>query len=238
MVGLWRKRLSILGGSISQHSCRFEERQRGQRRCGGVLPVRRSCRLPVRGPGRSPLRDDLRHDRPVGSPGDGPRHATPYHARGGLPRGENQKRAVLLCVRGKKEFYVRNGFAERPQDAPGMQLGTGLRERRTLPGRIGHVRETRVSQVLRETGLEGRDAEGRANGRRTRREVSRNSGSPKKAPSAGFLVMIVGASKDPVRSLTEFSEMVTPPPPSRTCRWPRSGRGFHLSPSLSWSPMR
>ncbi len=28
----------------------------------------------------------------------------------------------LFCARGKKGFYIRHGFVERPADAPGMQL--------------------------------------------------------------------------------------------------------------------
>ena len=27
----------------------------------------------------------------------------------------------LFCARGKKEFYIKNGFESRPDDAPGMQ---------------------------------------------------------------------------------------------------------------------
>jgi GNAT superfamily N-acetyltransferase len=27
----------------------------------------------------------------------------------------------LFCAKGKKEFYIKNGFAARPDDAPGMQ---------------------------------------------------------------------------------------------------------------------
>jgi N-acetylglutamate synthase-like GNAT family acetyltransferase len=28
----------------------------------------------------------------------------------------------LFCAKGKKEFYLKNGFDERPNDAPGMQI--------------------------------------------------------------------------------------------------------------------
>jgi GNAT superfamily N-acetyltransferase len=31
----------------------------------------------------------------------------------------------LFCAKGKREFYLRHGFVERPADAPGMQLAPG-----------------------------------------------------------------------------------------------------------------
>lgn len=31
----------------------------------------------------------------------------------------------LFCAQGKSGFYLRNGFAARPADAPGMQFLTG-----------------------------------------------------------------------------------------------------------------
>lgn len=37
-------------------------------------------------------------------------------------RAANIRDVQLFCARGKKGFYERNGFAERPSDAPGMQL--------------------------------------------------------------------------------------------------------------------
>lgn len=36
----------------------------------------------------------------------------------------------LFCAKGKKNFYLKNGFQERPSDSPGMQLG--LTEKRQL----------------------------------------------------------------------------------------------------------
>jgi len=37
-------------------------------------------------------------------------------------REANIRDVQLFCARGKKEFYLRHGFAPRPDDAPGMQL--------------------------------------------------------------------------------------------------------------------
>lgn len=36
-------------------------------------------------------------------------------------RAEGVNDIQLFCAKGKAEFYVRNGFARRPDDAPGMQ---------------------------------------------------------------------------------------------------------------------
>lgn len=39
--------------------------------------------------------------------------------------GEARKKGIndiqLFCAKGKRDFYIRNGFIERPEDAPGMQ---------------------------------------------------------------------------------------------------------------------
>jgi GNAT superfamily N-acetyltransferase len=33
----------------------------------------------------------------------------------------------LFCAKGKADFYVKNGFSKRPDDAPGMQYTPGVR---------------------------------------------------------------------------------------------------------------
>ncbi|MDR0370946.1 MAG: GNAT family N-acetyltransferase [Prevotellaceae bacterium] len=44
----------------------------------------------------------------------------------------------LFCAKGKKEFYLNNGFAERSNDAPGMQYRINSNNRIKIKHPISH----------------------------------------------------------------------------------------------------